>query len=124
MKDLHDRVVLKVAHKWKDLAVQLLQTDQQHTIDIVKSDHSQDTAECCKCIFEIWLNTTDDATWNQLITALTSPCVGLDYVASQLMISEHITNTECEIYSSHVSMHMQQYSVPGTFESERNPQTV
>ena len=97
LKDLHDHVVLKVAYKWNDIAVQLLKADQGYKIKTVKADHPQDNEECCKRMFEIWLGTTSDATWNQLITALTSPCVGLDYVASQLC--EYIRSIECEIYS-------------------------
>ena len=98
MKDLHDRVVLKVASKWKDIAVQLLKPDQHHAINIVESDHPRNARECCKRIFEIWLDTTTDATWNQLITALTSPCVGLDYVASQLCdYTRSIEGKKCEI---------------------------
>ena len=103
LKDLHDRVVLEVAPKWKDIAVQLLKDDQQQMINIVKSDHPQDAVECCKSIFEIWLETTTDATWNQLITALTSPCVRLDHVASQL--SEYIRSMECEIYGNNTSVY-------------------
>ena len=96
LKDLHDHVVLKVACKWNDIAVQLLKADQHHNIGIVKSNHPQNAEECCKRIFEIWLGTSTDATWNQLITALTSPCVGLHYVASQL--SNYIGSMECKIY--------------------------
>ena len=91
-------MVLKVASKWKDITVQLLKTDQQQVINIINSDHPQNARECCKRIFEIWLDTTTDATWNQLITALTSPCVGLDYVASQLSdYMRSIEGKKCEI---------------------------
>ena len=82
--------------------MQLLKADQSYKIKTVKADHPQDNEECCKRMFEIWLGTTD-ATWNKLITALTSPCVGLDYVASQL--SEYIRSIEGEIYSNTASVY-------------------
>ena len=84
LKDLHDHVVQKVAHKWKDLGVQLLRTDQQEALRIIELDHPRDTVECCKCVFEKWLDTTTDATWNWLISALRSPTVQLDYLAAQI----------------------------------------
>ena len=37
----------------------------------------------------------DYATWNQLIKALRSPNIQLDYLASQL---EQMLNTECKVY--------------------------
>jgi len=94
IKDLHDHVVLKVAHKWKDLGVQLLRPDQQERLDIIKSDHSQDSVECCKCVFKKWLDSNDDATWNQLTTALRSPSVELHNLATQI---EGKMIEECEI---------------------------
>ena len=83
--------------------MQLLKPNQHYEISIVESDHPQDVKECCIRIFKIWLDTTTDATWNQLITALSSPCVGLDYEASQL--SEYIRSIECEIYSNTASVY-------------------
>ena len=96
LKDLHGRVVSLVAHKWKDLGVQLLGQDQQNELNIIAADCPGDSRECCKRVFEIWLNTTaDNATWDQLIAALRS--VGLNYFASEL--NESMRNTECKIYS-------------------------
>lgn len=95
MKDLHDHVVREVAHKWSDLGVQLL---KPRTINIIKSDHPHDSVECCKCVLTEWLDTSDNATWNQLIEAIRS--VGLVYVANEL--SEHIVSIECEAYSNYI----------------------
>ena len=94
LKDLHDHVVSQVAHKWKDLGVQLLRSDQQNELNIVEADHRCNSRECCKRVFEIWLNTTADATWDQLIAAIRG--VGLNNFASEL--NEFIRNTECEIF--------------------------
>ena len=84
LKDLHDHVVLRVASKWKDLGVQLLRTDQQEALRIIELDYPRDTVECCKCVLNKWLDTTTDATWSQLISALRSPTVQLDYLATQI----------------------------------------
>ena len=96
LKDLHDHVVSQVAHKWKDLGVQLLRCNQQNELNIEEADHPGNSRECCKRVFEIWLNTTADATWDQLIAALKS--VGLNHFASELNGS--IRSKECEIYNT------------------------
>ena len=84
LKDLYDHVVGEVAPQWKDLGVQLLRPDQQKQLGIIELDHPRDAVECCKCVLNKWLDTTTDATWNQLISALRSPTVQLDYLAAQI----------------------------------------
>ena len=96
LKDLYDHVVNNVAGKWRDLGVQLLRPDQEKMLDIIAADHPHDVVGCCKCVLNKWLNTTTDATWNELIRALRSPSVQLDYLAGQL---EQMMITECKIYS-------------------------
>ena len=94
LKSLYDHVVMKVADKWRDLGVQLLRSDQERLLNIIEVDHPLNATGCCKCLFEKWLETNADATWNVLIKALKSPTVQLDYLASQL---EKMLMTECEI---------------------------
>ena len=84
LKDLYDHVVIGVAPKWKDIGVQLLRSDQLWTLRIIELDHPHDAVECCKCVLNKWLDTTTDATWNQLISALRSPTVQLDCLAAQI----------------------------------------
>ena len=84
LKDLYDHVMMKVADRWKDLGVQLLRSDQEKMINIIEADYPHNTVKCCKRIFEKWLDTTEDATWNMLIKALRSPSVQLNYLAGQL----------------------------------------
>ena len=84
LRDLHDYVVNRVADKWRDLGIQLLRADQERMLDIIAADHPHDVVSCCKCVLEKWLDTTTDATWNELIRALRSPGVQLDYLAGQL----------------------------------------
>ena len=83
--------MISVADKWKDLGVQLLVRSDH--LRIIAADHPHDALSCCQCVLEKWLDTTTDATWNQLIAALRSPSVQLDYLASQLEQSI----TECKI---------------------------
>ena len=96
LKDLYDHVVNNVAGKWRDLGVQLLRPDQEKMLDIIAADHPHDVVSCCKCVLNKWLNTTTDATWNELIRALRSASVQLDYLAGQL---EQMMITECKTYS-------------------------
>ena len=97
LRDLYDHVVNDVGDKWKDLGVQLLRSDQEKMLDIIAADHPHDVVSCCKYVFKKWLETTtaDYATWNQLIKALRSPNIQLDYLANQL---EQILNTESKVY--------------------------
>ena len=84
LKDLSDLVVNNVADKWRDLGVQLLRPDQEKLLDIIATDYPHDVVSCCKCVLKKWLDTTTDATWNELTRALRSPSVQLDYFAGQL----------------------------------------
>ena len=84
LKDLYDHVLRDVACKWKDLGVQLLRSDQHTELDIIEKNHPRDVVECCKCVLKKWLDTTPNATWSQLISALKSSSIQLDYLATQI----------------------------------------
>ena len=95
-KDLHNHVVQGAAGKWRDFGVQLLDTSTSDRIlDIIEKDHPQDVTTCCKCMLRKWLDTNPDASWSQLLDALRSPCVQLDYLADQI---EHklVMNRNCK----------------------------
>ena len=62
-------------------------------INIIRADHPGNSIGCCKRVFEEWLKATEDATWNQLISALRSQNVRLDYFAGQL---ERMLTAECK----------------------------
>ena len=94
LKDLYDHVINNVADKWEDLGVQLLRPDQEKTLDIIAADRSHGVVSCCKRVLKKWLDTTTDATWNELIRALRRPSVELDYLADQL---ERMLNRECRL---------------------------
>ena len=96
LADLYDHVVNETAHKWRDLGVKLLRPDQENLLNIIEADYPHDVVRCCKCVLEKWLNTTTDATWNELIRALMSPSVQLVTSAKLL---EQMLITECKTYS-------------------------
>ena len=37
---------------------------------MIAADHPHSVEECCKSMFEKWLNTQKDASWNQLVEAI------------------------------------------------------
>ena len=76
--------------------MQLLRPDQSNVLNEIEADyHNVNT--CCKRVFQRWLETSVDTTWNQLIEALKRPSVQLYYFASQL---EKNLIPECKITSS------------------------
>ena len=96
LRELHNHVVINVADKWRDLGVQLLRPGQEKILDIIAANHPHDVVSCCKHVLKIWLDTTTDATWNELIRALRSPTIQLDYEADRL---DQILTVEGKIYS-------------------------
>ena len=101
LRDLHNYVVMEAAHKWSDLGRELLEDDQTRILEmIVVEYHPYDDVRCCRRVFERWLETSADASWNQLIRALRSPRVHLYWLADQL---EEMMSTECKIYSNTVA---------------------
>ena len=62
-------------------------------LNLIAADHPHDVMSCCKCVLGKWLDTTTDATWNQLIGALKSASVQLDYILEQNMM---VTATQCK----------------------------
>ena len=91
---LYEHVVTIAADKWRDLGVQLLRPDQEKMLDIIAADHPHDVVSCCKCVLKKWLDTTSDATWNELIRALRSSKVQLDNLADEL---EQMATTGCKL---------------------------
>ena len=74
----------KSAGKWKELGAQLLSGDCLAKLTVIETNHPKDVERCCKCVFEKWLETREDASWNQLIQALESQSVQLSSLASEI----------------------------------------
>ena len=96
LRDLYEHVVEEAAYKWRDLRVDLLPYERHAVLDIIEADGPNDV-ECCINVFERWLETTRDATWYQLIRALSSPNVRLNDLAFHL---EQMIVREGEFYST------------------------
>ena len=84
LRDLYNQVVPSVADKWRGLGVHLLEPSliDQRVLEVIAADHPHSVEDCCKTVFEKWLNTQEDASWQQLLEALRSN--QLDYLASQI----------------------------------------
>jgi len=72
-----------VVVQWYDLGIQLLDDKGGiGVLDAIKADHPNDVNTCCNKMFIKWLLMKPDATWSQLITALTR--IGMNTVAEDL----------------------------------------
>ena len=93
LKDLHEHVVKEAALKWKDLGSELYQ--RYIVLDSIKLSSPPDAVQCCMHVFQRWLDTNIDASWNQLIRALKR--VQLYGLADRL---EQMIIREGELYST------------------------
>ena len=84
LQNLYDHVVPLVADKWRDIAPHLLHRTliDNRVLEVIAADNPRSVEGCCKSMFEKWLNTQKDASWNQLIEAIKS--INLQYIASKL----------------------------------------
>lgn len=73
-----------VIPQWYLLGLKLLEEEQEPYLDVIKLNHPGDNKTCCTETFWYWLNSNDNATWQQLIDALRSPAIGLCSVATEL----------------------------------------
>ena len=84
LRDLYDHVVPSVADKWRDLGVKLLHPTliEQRILEVIAADHPHSIESCCKNMFEKWLNTQEDASWQQVLAGLKS--MELNYLVEQI----------------------------------------
>ena len=57
-----------IVTKWYSLGLELL--DSNSALKVIKADHHNDVNTCCRVMFEKWLQSTPNASWNHLLTAL------------------------------------------------------
>ena len=95
LRDLYDHVVPSVADKWRDLGVKLLHPTliEQRVLEVIAADHPHSVENCCKSMFEKWLNTKDDASWQQLLEALHT--MQLNYLADQIQNKLMTGRSQC-----------------------------
>ena len=77
-------MVPKVADKWRDIGVHLLDPTliNDRVLDVIEANYPRSVEKCCKCVFEKWLRQKEDVSWNQLIKTIYD--IGLNNLASQL----------------------------------------
>ena len=84
LKDLHNIVIPKVAHKWYELGIQLLDPSQELKLDEIHCAYSTNFQRGCVEMLKYWLNTTSTATWDSLINALRAPALELLAIADEV----------------------------------------
>ena len=72
-----------MAARWHDLGTQLLTDDTVGVLDVIKADHPNDVRACCNEMFVTWLELQPNATWSQLITALSN--IGINTVREEVI---------------------------------------
>ena len=60
----------KIARKWRDLGIELVNDKQHVQLDVIEENHHHDVKTCCTKMFEYWLSVDTKASWNKLIEAL------------------------------------------------------
>jgi len=70
LKLLNRHVIKGVSSRWHDLGLELLEQEDEQKLRKIKIDNPNDASECCKEMFQFWLEKCSDASWNQLMRAL------------------------------------------------------
>jgi len=82
LKLLNKHVRKDVSSKWHDLGLELLEQEDEQKLHEIKMNNPKDASECCKEMFQLWLEKCSNASWNQLIQALRE--VELSSLASKI----------------------------------------
>ena len=82
LKDLNKHVIPKVATRWYDLGLELLEAKYVRNLVIIQANNRDDVSKCCRQMFMKWLDTQTDASWSQLIQAVKS--IELNDVAASI----------------------------------------
>ena len=70
LKLLNKHVRKHVSSKWHDLGLELLEQEDEETLNQIETNNPSDVSKCCKEMFQLWLRKCSTATWHQLIQAL------------------------------------------------------
>ena len=95
MKNLNRHVIPLVAISWYSLGLELLNSEHEKSLEIIEENNKQDIQYCCRKMFSKWLDTCDNATWDQLIDALRR--VNLSDAASKIesLLQQGILQIDC-----------------------------
>ena len=72
-----------VAMRWENLGYMLLEDEHSSHIENIRKSNN-DSTECCKRMFWLWLDIDPTANWKDLIKTLRLKSVGLPVVADDL----------------------------------------
>ena len=61
---------LHIATKWYELGAELLENDNH--LEVIKANYRNDVQSCCHEMFKRWLDVKPNASWSQLVTALSN----------------------------------------------------
>jgi len=76
-----------VVTKWYDIGLELLDSNTA-ALEIIKENNQNDPEKCCTGMFNKWLESKPDASWNQLIIALRK--IELNTAASNIEKSKYM----------------------------------
>lgn len=69
-RQLYMYAIKEVAPHWYNLGVQLLKEESVYMLKSIKENHPNNVQKCCSEMFDYWLRTDTNASWNTLIVAL------------------------------------------------------
>ena len=103
LRDLANFVVLEASARWYNLGLQLLDPRDEGVLHSMKTQTSKFPEEQCTEVFNHWLTTKKNPTWNKLIGSLKSPAVNLPNVASTIeeMLDSRVSYC-CSITNIHI----------------------
>ena len=84
LKLLNKYVRKDAAVKWHDLGLELLEQEDEGTLNEIQINNPNNASECCKLMFQLWLSKRSDATWDLLINALREPNIELNNLATTI----------------------------------------
>jgi len=83
VKYLH-RHVQAIAGSWYDIGIELMETEDEDSLNTLRDQHGPNTVVGAKEMLRFWLRRQPHASWNQLISVLRLPHIGLDSKALEI----------------------------------------
>ena len=84
LKYLHRHVIYYIGPKYYSIGLELLDVDNVSRLEVIRENNPNKSKECAAEMLHLWLETSEDASWNKLIQALRQPHVGLLFLASEI----------------------------------------
>ena len=95
LKDLSNIVIPKVANKWYELGIQLLNQPQLPKLDEIQRAYLNNLQRGCLEMLKYWLEITPGVTWDNLIHALRAP--GLELLAIADDVEKEVQGSKQEL---------------------------